>query len=118
MIEETKDYGLVSIIMLSHGEGTYVEETVRSVLAQTYQDWELLYVTESDNKSLQLLSYLKTEDIKILKESGKVWPFSSLGESRIWVSYIVGQNDDTPRRNYAPKDAKGRWTAFLDVGDI
>jgi glycosyltransferase involved in cell wall biosynthesis len=32
------DKGLVSIIMLSHGDGTYVVETVRSVLAQTYEN--------------------------------------------------------------------------------
>ena len=29
---------LVSIIMLSHGDATYVEETVRSILIQTYQN--------------------------------------------------------------------------------
>ena len=32
------DKGLVSIIMLSHGDSTYVVETVKSVLAQTYQN--------------------------------------------------------------------------------
>ena len=29
---------LVSIIMLSHGDSTYVDETVKSILAQTYQN--------------------------------------------------------------------------------
>lgn len=29
----------VSIIMLSYGDGRYVEKSIRSVLAQTYQDW-------------------------------------------------------------------------------
>ena len=32
------DKGLVSIIMLSHGDSTYVVETAKSVLAQTYQN--------------------------------------------------------------------------------
>ena len=32
------DKGLVSIIMLSHGDSTYVVETVKSILAQTYQN--------------------------------------------------------------------------------
>lgn len=32
------DKGLVSIIMLSHGDGTNVVETVKSVLSQTYQN--------------------------------------------------------------------------------
>ena len=37
-MEKYQDKGLVSIIMLSHGDGTYVVETVRSVLAQTYEN--------------------------------------------------------------------------------
>ena len=32
------DKGLVSIIMLSHGDSTHVVETVKSILAQTYQN--------------------------------------------------------------------------------
>jgi glycosyltransferase involved in cell wall biosynthesis len=32
------DKGLVSIIMLSHGDSTYVVETVKSILSQTYQN--------------------------------------------------------------------------------
>jgi len=32
------DKGLVSIIMLSHGDSTYIVETVKSILAQTYQN--------------------------------------------------------------------------------
>lgn len=34
---------LVSVIMLSHNQSQYVEESVRSVMAQTYQNWELLF---------------------------------------------------------------------------
>ena len=37
---------LVSIVMLSQNDGRYVEETVRSILAQTYKNWELLFVAE------------------------------------------------------------------------
>jgi len=32
------DKDLVSIIMLSHGSSTHVVETVKSILAQTYQN--------------------------------------------------------------------------------
>ena len=42
MTEEQRDMkmgdDLVSIIMLSHGDSTHIVETVRSVLAQTYQN--------------------------------------------------------------------------------
>ena len=43
---------LVSIIMLSHGDGTHVVETVKSILAQTYQNWELLFVAQTNDETL------------------------------------------------------------------
>ena len=62
---------LVSIIMLSHGDCTHVVETVRSVLAQTYQNWELLFVAKTDDESLKPFSLLREEDIKIQRRAGK-----------------------------------------------
>ena len=41
------DKGLVSIIMLSQNKGRFVRETVDSVLAQSYQNWELLFVDDN-----------------------------------------------------------------------
>lgn len=38
--------GLVSIIMPNYNCAEYVEETVKSVLEQTYSDWELLFVDD------------------------------------------------------------------------
>ena len=48
-MDNYQDKGLVSIIMLSHGDGTYVVDSVKSILAQTYQNWELLFVAKTDN---------------------------------------------------------------------
>ena len=62
---------LVSIIMLSHGDCTHVVETVRSVLAQSYQNWELLFVAESNDETLALFPELREEDIKKQIEAGK-----------------------------------------------
>ena len=112
------DKGLVSIIMLSHGDRTHIIETVKSVLAQTYQNWELLFVAKTDNdESLKPFSLLREEDIEIQKMAGKVLT-DSYSNSRIKVSYIVGEDNDTPRRNSALANAQGRWIAFLDAGDI
>lgn len=41
---------MVSIIMLSHNSAQYVEESVRSVKAQTYQNWELLFVDDNSKE--------------------------------------------------------------------
>ena len=37
-MDNYQDKGLVSIIMLSHGDGAYVIDSVKSILAQTYQN--------------------------------------------------------------------------------
>ena len=111
------DKGLVSIIMLSHGDSTHIVETVKSILAQTYQNWELLFVAKTNDETLESLSSLREEDVKIQKMAGKVLT-DSFSNSRIKVSYIVGQDNDTPRRNSALANAQGRWIAFLDPGDI
>ena len=113
------DKGLVSIIMLSHGNSTHIVETVKSILAQTYQNWELLFVakTDDDDESLKPFSLLREEDIKIQKMAGKVLT-DSYSNSRIKASFIVGEDNDTPRRNSALANAQGRWIAFLDAGDI
>ena len=116
-MEKYQDKGLVSIIMLSHGDGTHVVETVKSILAQTYQNWELLFVAKTNDETLESLSSLREEDVKIQKMAGKVLT-DSYSNSRIKVSFIVGQDNDTPRRNAALANAKGRWMAFLDPGDI
>ena len=111
------DRGLVSIIMLSHGDSTHIVETVKSILAQTYQNWELLFVAKTDDESLKPFSLLREEDIKIQRRAGKELT-TSYSKSRIKASFIVGEDNDTPRRKSALANAQGRWIAFLDAGDI
>ena len=102
---------LVSIIMLSHNSAQYVEESVRSVMAQTYQNWELLFVDDnSKDKTITKMMGLKDEG-KIRKED-----YSFI--DRIKVSQTVLERGESVNRNKALKGARGRWIAFLDVGDV
>ena len=116
-MDNYQDKGLVSIIMLSHGDGAYVIDSVKSILSQTYQNWELLFVAKTDDESLKPFSLLREEDIKIQRRAGKELT-TSYSNSRIKASFIVGEDNDTPRRNSALANARGRWIAFLDAGDI
>ena len=110
---------LVSIVMLSQNDGKYVEETVRSVLAQTYQNWELLFVAERHkDEALEKMLNLRKEESDRLRKDGREWSEYSSVNDKIKVSYIVGESDEAPRRNTALKDARGRWIAFLDAGDV
>ena len=57
---------LVSIIMLSHNNGQYVEGSVRSVLAQTYTNWELIFVDDnSQDSTIAKMMELRDEDGRI-----------------------------------------------------
>ena len=92
---------LVSIIMLSHNNGQYVEESVRSVLVQTYTNWELIFVDEnSEDSTIAKMMELRDKD------------------SRINIFQTVYDRRSSVNRNAALKDARGRWIAFLDVGDV
>lgn len=95
----TVDYGLVSIIMPNYNSEKYVEVTVKSVLAQTYQNWELLFVDDrSTDASLELVNAFQDERIRIfsMKENGGA----------------------ALARNKAIEEAKGKWIAFLDSDDL
>ena len=42
---------LVSIIMPSYNTAPYIAESIRSVMAQTYTDWELIIVDDASTDS-------------------------------------------------------------------
>ena len=103
--------GLVSIIMLSKNKAQYVEESVRSVMAQTYKNWELLFVDDnSKDKTITMMMDLKNE-AKIRRED-----YSFI--ERIKVAQTVTNRGESVNRNKALREARGRWIAFLDVGDV
>ncbi len=91
---------LVSIIMPSYNTGKYIAETIDSVLAQTYSDWELLIVDDcsTDNTDAVVSKYLTDERIHYIKNDKN---------SGAAVS-----------RNRALRKAKGKWIAFLDSDDL
>lgn len=90
---------LVSIIMLSKDGGRFAEQSIRSVMAQTYKNWELLfYAPYTKDVSLGRLMELREQD------------------HRIQVYQIV-EKEKNLSRNMGLQDAKGRWMAFLNSGD-
>ena len=62
-------YGMVSIIMPSYNTARFIEETVSSVLSQTYQNWELIIVDDcsTDNTDEVIGKFLSDERIIYIK---------------------------------------------------
>lgn len=91
---------LVSIIMPSYNTAEYIEESIISVLNQTYSNWELLIVDDcsTDDTDRIVNQYLSDERIKFYRN-----------EKNSGAAYS---------RNRALREAKGRWIAFLDSDDL
>lgn len=91
---------LVSIIMPSYNTAQFISETIRSVLNQTYSNWELIIVDDcsKDNTDEVVAAFLSDPRIRYLKN--EVNSGAALS------------------RNYALREAKGKWIAFLDSDDL
>ena len=92
--------GLVSIIMPSYNTAAYIAASVQSVLAQTYTNWELIIVDDCSTDN--------TDEI--------VKPF--LQDPRIRYYKNEKNSGAALTRNFALRQARGAWIAFLDSDDL
>lgn len=94
----TYENKLVSVIMPAFNSGKTIRESVDSVIAQTYTDWELIVVDDGSSDS--------TEEI-----------IRSYQDSRI--SYVKNEKNlgAAESRNRGLSLSKGRFIAFLDADD-
>lgn len=91
----------VSIIMPCYNGGKYISESINSVLAQNYTDFELLVIDDySDDESSSIINIFCTEDTR--------------------VKYIVnnGERGAANARNLGIFNSRGRYIAFLDCDDV
>ena len=97
---ENPEYGLVSVVTTTHNCAGFIGETIESLQAQTYRDWELLVIDDcsADNTVEIIESYAKKDPrIHLVRLSIK--------GGRIFA------------RNVGIKEARGRYIAFCDCGD-
>lgn len=100
-----KDYGLVSIITPTWACAPFIGETIRSVLSQTYPNWELLIQDDcSTDGTFEVVERLRAE----------------CPEQRDKIKYACNPKNSGAAitRNNALRRAKGRWIAFLDSDDL
>jgi len=92
---------LVSIITPSYNSSEYIAETIKSVMAQTYHNWEMIIVDDvSSDSSLYTIQKYRNKD------------------SRIVLIELNENSGAAVARNTAIKAASGRYIAFLDADDI
>ena len=93
---------MISIIMPVYNAGTYLLESIPSIMAQTYMDFELLCVNDcsDDDITNDILNELEEKD------------------ARIKILYTERNCGAGKTRNYGMKFAKGEYLLFLDADDI
>src|SRR5471032_1240670 len=88
----------VSIITPLFNKELYVGETIRSVLAQTFTDWEMIIIENgSTDKGLEVVRHFSDSRIRLV-ESPKQGPGAA--------------------RNLGLSLATGEWVLFLDADDL
>ncbi len=92
---------LVSIITPTWNCGRWIAETIQSVQAQTYTNWEMLIVDDcSTDNTREIVDQFMADDSRI--------------------KYFCNEQNSGAAlsRNRALREAKGRWIAFLDSDDL
>ncbi|EFB2869765.1 glycosyltransferase family 2 protein, partial [Escherichia coli] len=94
------DY-LVSIIMPSYNSEFTIKESIKSVIEQTYSNWELLITDDcSTDRTCQIVKEFVEQDDRI----------------KLFVS---DKNKGAgAARNNSIKESSGRFLAFLDSDDL
>lgn len=91
--------GLVSIIMPSWNTGRFIGESIQSVLNQTYRNWELIIVDDCSTDN--------TDEV-----------VASFQDERIRYFHNEHNSGAALTRNYALREVRGEWIAFLDSDDL
>lgn len=91
---------LVSIIMPCYNAERYIAQSIESVLAQTYQEWELLITDDcSTDKSVEIIK-------RYCEQDGR-------------INLLINEHKGIAEtRNASIARAKGRFLAFLDNDDL
>lgn len=100
MIDKNEQTPFFSVIIPLYNAEKYIEQTIESVLLQTFTDYEIIICNDgSTDRGFEIVShkYRKIDYIKL----------------------IDGKNSGLPAvaRNKAIKESKGKYLAFLDADD-
>ncbi len=98
---EKTDQPLVSVLMTTYNREKYLGAAIESVMASTYQNWELLVVDDrSKDKSVEIAQSYAAKDPR--------------------VKVILNEKNlgDYPNRNKAASLAQGKYLKYVDADDM
>jgi teichuronic acid biosynthesis glycosyltransferase TuaG len=92
---------VISVITPSYNCEAYLEETIQSVQAQTFADWEMIIIDDcSKDKSFEIAERYAKED------------------NRITALRLDKNSGASKARNEGLKRVKGRYISFIDGDDL
>lgn len=92
---------LVSVLMTAYNREKYIAEAIESVLASTYQNWELIIADDqSQDRSVEIAKKYEAKDKRI----------------KVYINEL--NLGDYPNRNRAASYAKGKYIKYLDSDDL
>lgn len=92
---------LVSVLMTSYNREKYIASAIESVLASTYENFELIIVDDGS----------KDSTVEIAKKYAQK-------DSRVHVHINEKNLGDYPNRNKAASHAKGKYLKYVDADDL
>lgn len=98
LVKSIMQPGLVSIMMPAYNAADYIAEAIESILAQRYQNWELIIVDDGSTDQTSAIA-------------------SSYGDARIKLFHQPNQGESAAR-NRALAQMQGEYVAFLDADDL
>ncbi len=104
----------VSVVMAAYNAAPYLEETIESILAQTYSDFELIIVDDgSTDETPQILGrYTDSRIVRLRNKANMgVARARNRGNAAAWGEYIAIQDAD----DLSTPDRLQKQVAFLDV---
>lgn len=93
---------LVSIVIPLYNSEIYISETIKSVIEQTYKNWELIIVDDcSTDNSRKIVREYEKKDIRI-----------------ILIESEINFGGPAKPRNIGVSNSRGEYIAFLDSDDV
>lgn len=99
MMPEMNKMPEISIIVPVYNSEKYLDDCIRSIIGQSYADWELLLIDDGSSDC-----------------SGKICDGYALQDSRIKV-FHKENGGVSSSRNFGLANARGNWVTFIDSDD-